>query len=564
MLEDLDKPYFTDPNSERMTADPLGANSVVESLYRSVFPGINNVVRFIRVYSAICWMVRRIIETADSQRDPDIADLSKAGLEKIQLLLTWYNTLERHAKGLPGSRRNFPKELSRLVNLRYRDLDSSSNSDELDVTSDDELTNGADFLQAVQYGPSLVNGMQFLRAGPIPGTYGLGPAGEILADAYELAISEHERKNWLGDLKKVRINAETISTMSEMLDLFTPSKHEVNAFVDQYYPETNETALGPNWRHRHHGLTLAMRAVLAEQQTADYRSGVPLNAIRFAMARAISHDGQFPILIEDCEQTAAWWMGLQLRQYFRAVQLTALRLCESWIHRATQRNMPRDIENCAASLGEQLEATLPEAYQLRVDQMLQLLETWRGDKPSLFAAGPSLDPEQRIESLMETLEKKGQFVHGSGEESEALQCVYCAVMYIGQEVANLKNNTHFSAELPSEWITLEKLAIFVQQFKERSPAQLMTHFMHHYVILQHFRVAQDRTMRDGRNRFLIIKSEHGLERTSGRIDFVNVDYMTDRLRNALFLLEQCKFLTHKHGNYLLTAKGVARLKKMVS
>lgn len=72
MLQHLDKPYFTDPLTDNFVLDPLGTNAVVESLYRSVFPGINNVVAFIRVYSAICWMVRQIDETARRTRDPDI------------------------------------------------------------------------------------------------------------------------------------------------------------------------------------------------------------------------------------------------------------------------------------------------------------------------------------------------------------------------------------------------------------------------------------------------------------------------------------------------------------
>lgn len=46
-------------------------------------------------------MVRQIDLAAAKAREPDIAALSKAGIEKIQLLLTWYNKMQE-VPGLAG------------------------------------------------------------------------------------------------------------------------------------------------------------------------------------------------------------------------------------------------------------------------------------------------------------------------------------------------------------------------------------------------------------------------------------------------------------------------------
>lgn len=57
----FDRPIFTEPLAFEIAGDdPLGLAPTNERLYMAVFPGVNNVVRYIRVYSAICWSVRQI------------------------------------------------------------------------------------------------------------------------------------------------------------------------------------------------------------------------------------------------------------------------------------------------------------------------------------------------------------------------------------------------------------------------------------------------------------------------------------------------------------------------
>lgn len=565
MLQHLDKPYFTDPLTDNFVLDPLGTNAAVESLYRSVFPGINNVVAFIRVYSAICWMVRQIDETARRKRQPDIEALTRDGLEKIQLLLSWYN-VRKNIRGLAGGGRIYPEgrtkvKLSMTVILGVQDQKA------MDRDPDHEPPSGANFLQAVQYGPSILNGMPCLKVTGIQGAYLLTDAGEKLADAYELTIAKHPRRDWLADVSKQYVADEEVAEMGGLLDLLNPSQSEIDAFIEQYYPESPEgLTLGPNWEYRHQGLTLALRAVCAEQKTRMFRDGVPENAIRFAMARGRTHDGDYELMFEDCAQAQSWWASLQLRQYLRIAQSVLLRLCESWVHRAVMKNQPREILDCARGLGEKLLALLPENSRRDVGSLIKIMENWRGDEPTLYAAGPKHEYEQRIESLLDYLVSVRNFAHNSDEEEYALRGAYIALLYCASEARNFRSDPYFDQALQNEQLTLGKLTDVMLEHIDDSPAVFMAHIIQYYVLLQHFSVVQERAARDGRSRYVLIKGDLGLERTSNGQGFVGVDLMVDRLQHALLLATQCGLLVQHQeaGTFSLTPEGERRLRPTVS
>lgn len=560
MLQHLDKPYFTDPLTDNFVLDPLGTNAVVESLYRSVFPGINNVVAFIRVYSAICWMVRQIDETARRKRAPDIEALSLDGLEKIQLLLGWYN-VRQNIRGLAGGGRLYPEGRTK-VKLSMKVIVGVQDQKAMDRDPDHEPSSGANFLQAVQYGPSIINGMPCLKVTGIRGAYLLTDAGEKLADAYEKAIAKHPRRNWLADIGKQHISDEEVAEMGGMLDLLNPSLGEIDAFIEQYYPEsTDGLTLGPNWEYRHQGLTLALRAIYAEQKTRKYKAGVPENVIRFAMARGRTHDGRYVLALDECAQAQSWWASLQLRQYVRIAQGTLLRLCESWVHRAVATNKPREILDCAQDLGDKLLSLLPENTSQDVASLINMMDDWRGDEPTLYAAGPQLQYSQRIESLLESLLSVRYFAHNSDEEEHALRSAYIALLYCASEAKNFRTDPYFDQALENEQLTLGKLADVMLAHMHDSPAVFMAHIVQHYVLLQHFGIVQERAARDGRSRYVLLKGDQGLERTGNGESFVGIDLLADRLRHALLLAAQCNLLVQNEesGTFSLTPKGLRRL-----
>jgi hypothetical protein len=560
MLQHLDKPYFTDPLTDNFVLDPLGTNAVVESLYRSVFPGINNVVAFIRVYSAICWMVRQIDETARRALDPDIEALSLDGLEKIQLLLGWYN-VRQNIRGLAGGGRLYPEGRTK-VKLSMKVIVGAQDQKAMDRDPDYEPSSGANFLQAVQYGPSIINGMPCLKVTGIWGAYLLTDAGEKLADAYEKAIAKHPRRDWLADIEKQLVSDEEVAEMGGMLDLLNPSQGEIDAFIEQYYPESPDgLTLGPNWEYRQQGLTLALRAIYAEQTTHMYKAGVPEKVIRFAMARGRTHDGSYMLELDDCAQAQSWWASLQLRQYVRIAQGVLLRLCESWVHRAVVTNKPREILDCARGLGEMLLTHMPENANQDVASLIKMMDDWRGNELTLYAAGPQLEYAQRFESLLDSLLSVRYFAHNSDEEEQALRNVYIALVYCASEAKNFRTDQYFDLALENEQLTLGKLADVMLAHMHDSPAAFMAHIIQHYVLLQHFGIVQERAARDGRSRYVLLKGDLGLERTGNGEDFVGIDLLADRLRHALLLAAQCDLLVQNEeaGTFSLTPEGLRRL-----
>lgn len=560
MLQHLDKPYFTDPLTDNFVLDPLGTNAVVESLYRSVFPGINNVVAFIRVYSAICWMVRQIDETARRTHDPDIETLSLEGLEKIQLLLGWYN-VRQSIRGLAGGGRLYP-EGGMKVQLSTKVIIGAHDQKAMERDPDYEPSSGANFLQAVQYGPSIINGMPCLQVTGIRGAYQLTDAGEKLADAYEKTIAKHPCRDWLADIGKLHVSDEEVLEMGGMLDLLGPSQDEVDAFLEQFYPKSqNGLTLGPNWEYRQQGLTLALRAIYAEQTTPMYKDGVPENVIRFAMARGRTHDGSYELELADCTQAQSWWASLQLRQCVRITQGILLRLCESWVHRAVVTNKPREILDCSQGLGKKLLTLLPENTRQKVASLIAVMEDWRGNEPTLYAAGPQLQYAQRIEFLLDDLLRVRHFVHNSDEEEQALRSAYTALLYCASEAKNFRTDPYFDQALENERLTLGKLADIMMAHMHDSPAAFMAHIVQHYVLLQHFGIVQERAARDGRSRYVLLKGDQGLERTGSGENFVGIDLLMDRLQHALLLAAQCNLLVQneKTRTFSLTHEGRRRL-----
>ena len=555
----LDVPHYTEPADDAAGGDPLGTAPVNEMLYRSAFPGINNVVCYIRIYSAICWMVRQIDSTAEKQRNPDIEQLSNIGLEKIQLLLTWYNVMHR-VPGLAGATRKFPPNNRRVV-LRFSNIVGPADANIAVINPAHVPGTGAYYLQAVQYGPSLINGLRFLAATSVPNAYQLTTAGELLADAYEAAIAEHPWRNWLADLKKNSVTrSEVYDEMGGLLELSRPSKGEIKAFTDQFYPEGEVLAIGPNWRNRHAGITLTLRALEAEQSLAAEagKGGVSVEELRYVMASGCARDGS-ALYLEGIEGVQGWWANLQLRQYQRAALDTLFRCAENWISDAVVYNRPREISDCGAGLGAALTRALPDHHRTRVRSLIDEMQTWRGTHASFYKAGPFLPEQMRLSHLRRALAESSGFEPNTDAEATAIRDAYIALVYCGVEAGNIKSDSNVCQHFDGEHFSMRKLRVQVESHADASPAQFLAHIVHFHVLLQHFSVVQSRSA-DGRNRFRMFRGENGLERASQKVELSGVSILEDRLRTAVLLLVQCKLVKHLgDGRYSLTKQGRRRI-----
>lgn len=550
MLKDLDRPYFLDPVEEDSSPDPLGNFAPIESLYQSVFPGFNNVVRFVRVYALLCWTVQQVMRQIQREggQATDIEARYKRALERNQLLLTWYN-VRKGVGGLPGSTRPYPSDKNLQVALRFQDFGLSD--------ADTATSSQASYLGPEQYRPSLTRGLGFVTL-PAPGVYGLTSEGEALADAYGTAIAMHPRTSWLADFSLTTACERDVRKMAKLLDVRSATAAERAIFQRQFYPVFEDKDRVPNGAYRHQSLTLVLRALSAEQQTQAYGNGVPVGAVRFAMARMSTHDGTLTLHAPGCETIQGWWTGLQLRQYLRAAQEILLRLCESWVHGATTQDAPRTLRDCAAGLGGKLTELL-DADETTVGVRLTRLQTEQANQPSLFAAGPAVSVGRRIDHQVVALQSMRNFKHATKAEEMALRLAYEAVVYCGYEARNFQDHPHVSLALRNERLSLTKLMKLVETYRDEPPALLLQNFVLHYVLNQHLAVASERTIASGKSRFRLLNGDEGLSRQK-RSTFFNATFLEDRLPTALKLLAQCKLVREVgDATYLITEAGAERL-----
>lgn len=555
----LDHPRFGQIPPVTGGGDPLGTSPVNEMLYRTTFPAINNVIEFIRVYSALCWMIGIIQETASRDRSKSLLELTNIGLEKIQLLISWHYW-GQGLKGLAGNGRVFTKDAV-LVELRFHTLLDNNARIALEMNPDAKIAEGGHFLQAAQYRPSLINGFAFVKMSrQVHGTYHLNPSGEEMAAAYENAIGKHPLRAWLGDLNKNFASYEDVKKMSTMLNLLEPSPGEKQAFLTHYYPAADYRFRAPNWRNRHAGLTLALRAAAAETAENSHSKGRPvkMDVIRHTMASGIARDGK-PLDLTNIEGIHGIWSSLQLRQVFRKAMDVLVRCVESWIKDAEIYQRPRQIPDCAQSLGLKLEQALPEEHRSFVSRTITMFEELRGDFPSMGAAAPTV-PQLRLWNLQEKLRNLESFTSGSDEETEALSIAYYTLLFCMLEVESLEKNPHFMLQHKgTEDLPLAPFCKMLRNFENKSPAQLMAHVVQHNIISQHFKVMRRRTQ-DFHNRFRFMNGDNGLERALHASNIYEPAELQDLLEHALYLLDQCGLVKlDDEGLFAITEEGLERV-----
>lgn len=555
----FDQPLYGAVPPVTSGTDPLGTSPVNEMLYRTTFPGINNEVRFIRVYSAICWMVGIITESARQKRPNSLEELTNRGLEKIQLLLSWYNW-GQGVKPLAGNGRVFRKD-AELVELRFRSLLDNNARLARERDPDADINDGAHFLQPAQYRPGLFNGFAFIRESrEVPDTYLLNEGGIEMAKAYEEAIVGHPLRDWLADLDLNHASYEDVQAMSQMLDLRNPSNAEQEAFLKHYYPVSDYALPLPYWQNRHSGITLALRAIQAETTPSSLEGGKPVSVatIRHTMARGFTRQGH-PLDLTNLESVQGIWSSLQLRQVFRRALDILVRCTESWIKDAEISQRPREIVDCAESLGASLEHALPPEHRSLVYEAVAMYEDLRGAYPSMSAAAPFV-PELGLDAFRERLRAVEEFKPLSEEHIEAFRAAYYTLIFCMLEVESLATSPHFLLHHKgSEDLPLEPFCKVLREFANRSPAELMTHVIHHYVVSQHFKVIRRRT-RDFQNRFRFMPGDNGLERSLHAKDLYVPFELQDLLKHALYLLAQCGLVEmHEGSNFKLTEAGSERL-----
>ncbi|AJG25008.1 hypothetical protein [Cupriavidus basilensis] len=573
----FDTPHYVPFPVASQSPDPLGLATANTSLYRQVFPGINNRARYIRVYSALCWMVEQIWNTlSDDSTDEDIKAAFESGLQKIQLLLVWGNT-RRKVPTLPGSQRVWPAD-DEPGTLSFAGMPTKAAYKLLAEDEDSETKDGATLLAPDEYAPSATNGLGFLiRDEHLEGVYRTSEAGAVLAAAFEghLVATLPQALSWLRDPHKVEASASKVDELYEVLRLDAPTKVEQSAFAAQYFPGSLGPLTSRETVQRYLGLTLALRAIAAEQSiTPAQNRFIDVDHIRHAMARGLASDGT-SLTTSDLVETRRLWQSLQVRQYLKLALETLFRVCEHQIRHAVTKNYAldetgnrvwasRDIGDIAQKVGELAKSNFPGQQGVSIEELLTTNFPAKGQIPSLYVAGAS-STDLDIRSNLAELKRLSTFTQSSGKEGLAAGGALYALLWCAVEAHYLPAE---SLDEHGDRLSFALLKVLTDEFSKASPAEFVATIARDYVINLHFDVVRERTEDDinarktPKDRYRILVGDYGLEPGLNRREALSKPFvLEDVLLHALYFMTQIGLLLQKEKGrkeFRLTAEGERR------
>lgn len=547
------QPTFSVPlDSDIAGDDPLGLAPVNERLYGAVFPGVNNVVRYIRVYSALCWMVqqaeRHLKKNASILKQREAKQIFDQAIQKMQLLIAWVNK-EKPYREIAGTRREFPSH-DKPVRLLFSTFGKST----------------ASLLDAVAYRPSITNGLGFLEQ-KSGNTFSCTPAGEKLAEAFDEQARTSRLYKWLADVTALDICRSDVLKLEAILDVGQPSGPEQVAFLSQFFPSPRERDFDNLTRNRCLALNLVLRAVDAIVRVKRGK-GKPdwaiEDEIRACMARGRTSDGTL-LHLSGLNTVQAWWAVLQLRQLQRLAIDVLYCVVERWLGKQSIEDGDTSVEACAKSIGTSVLEGLETDFQHTVQPLITLFMKATGDTGSLYSAACTVPPDDQLDLftyIVKLLDVDMEF--GDTGANVAVTMAYKALVFCAVETANLLAAVDTKDVLlkDQDSCSLVALKSLVFRMSKATPEALVGHLIKHWVVLRHFQVVADRSRNaDGKNRFRFVVGDHGLERFDPTARMPRPPFAQDRLKHILILCAQSGLLKSRNGEYRLSGDGRNRIKE---
>lgn len=548
----LKAPLFTSPIDHDIAGDdPLGLAPVNERLYNAVFPGINNVVRYIRVYSSLCWVVNQVEQYFQKHqgglRKDDALRIANKAYEKVQLILTWINK-EKGRTQLAGAGRKFPHD-NQKIRLVFASFGSSS----------------ASLFDAVSYRPSLTTGLGFLDR-KLDGTYACTDAGLALARAFDSHVKTSKSYRWLADITMLEGTRSTVFELEHSFDVSTATEAEKIAFITQFFPLSKLNERDQLTQNRWLSLNLTLRAIQSCNKASRESGGnsyATEQDIRACMASGRTSNGE-AINLKAIEAVQVWWSVLQLRQLHRLALDLLFSCTEQWLDVSNMEGKPVSLDECVAAIGNSALTGLDTEYANDVESLQDYFREIQGLYPNLYVAAAYADSDDDRKSLFsfveELLNLSSEFEEDGG--NDAVSSAYVALIFCACEVSNLLQDPASKEAIlrDHDQCSLFALAKLAEKMGRRTPIEFVSYLIRHWVILRHFQVVCDRSQNaDGKNRFRFVLGENGLERFNPAVRITEPAFAQDKLKHVLYLLEQCGLLTEKNGGYKLTPQGRTRL-----
>lgn len=544
----LDAPIFTSPlDTEIAGDDPLGLAPTNERMFGNVFPGVNNVVRYIRVYSLIAWTVSLFEAHLDRNKGKmspaEVQELSRNALQRIQLAMLWRSSGLKLSQ-LAGSTRKFPAHNS-PQRLTFPDLGSVR----------------ADFLDPGAYRPSLTGGLGFLLRDSKSKLYACTDEGRTLAAAYDKAARADNRYEWLSDITALTTRRSDLLSIESALDLTEASVPEQRAFIAQFFPDPADFQLDQYAENRWFAIHLTLRAielVCRTKEGAGQRAVATPSEVRCCMARA-GYRG-VRLRVDGLESVQALWAVLQVRQLQRLALDALFCIVERWLAHRSIAGDRLEVDELAAELGATVTGELVEEFRGSMSSFIEAFTETQAGHPSLFeTALVSRDEEVdvffRMQELLEMSLEPTELAAGLVPVLEAL--AFCGV-----EALNLNRIAEAHAVIVQDIdaCSLLGLASFLKSKTHLTPAEFVKTLVKHWVVLRHFGVASGRSQRGAyKNRFRFVLGDEGLERFDSKAPLMGKAMGEDRLDHILMLTKQCGILEGDEEGYSLSSYGRIRL-----
>jgi hypothetical protein len=524
----------------RGQGDPLDLASTNERLYNTVFPGFNNVVRYIGVYSAMCWMasgVQEHLESADGLSKVEAEDLQVRAMDKMELALLWASGAE--AK-LAGKTRTFARgpDVQRLT-MEQWDM-------------------AARLMSATQYLPSLTNGLKFMDDQWI-----CTDRGRMLAQAFEAKLGSPQAHQWLRDVTCLEAREIQMRRARAALSVLEPpSTLERESFLASFFPdnpretgEIRDTRDKQRWESLH--LVLNALGKLEEGRDAN-----DAQAIRAAMTSGMTPSGRL-VIRPGLERSQALWAVLQLRVLQRLALETILAFVIGWVQAHDRAG--RRPEDCADEIGELARSSFAEVGLITVADLRARIARAQGGHVSLaLAATATGENAGDIFFYMRSLQQLN-VASWHAAQGEWLRLAVASLAVCAVETENLRQQPPYAEVLETiagERTSLTALQSSFERFQDRELSAWVRELVGVWAFSRYEEVASQRAvLQGGKLRFDFTQGDSGLEIGPVRNHPFKAVRQADKLDTALILLQQCELVASGERGWRLTPAGNRRVRQ---
>lgn len=533
-----DSAIFLDPLPSLVTGvDFLGLAALNERLVALCLPGISNVTRYMRAYSAMSWMAWRFSEHLKKSiggsrvSERDIQRAFRRFREKVELLFTLGNPDFSQIAGqtrrtfLPDGVQRFPLEFKAFGDYKISWLD------------------------AAVYGPSLNSdsGLGFLQRAPGI-AYRPTPRGEELATALDESL---RRSVYYGELADVERNTGTNAMVKDLGKRWAvrgSSAKERTAFRKAFFPDGAGEEGSSLHANRVAMLKLVIRALRA------LRGRGTVDEVRQTIARGADPNGR-SIDLSACEKTQSVWAVLQIRQLQRLAHEALLRWLELVL-----LDPPADLKGLTARHLADL-AGMRVAKYFKVESTAPLSTVFsklnKGNPRDYYLAGlarPEIDPFAILADLlgMES-ELQDQRLPGAAVYALALCCNQAKV------IATKPNQERWLEAGGRSRLSLKALVDLFAAYSDSDIAIFSRVLIESCVVGQHLAVTAAK-LEPGKNKYRFITTESGLRLLIRPNQVTRLAVTGDRLENAMELMMDCGLLEwdDASGRFSLAAGAEAR------